>query len=53
MPAGDTTSQTLEALQSTVEELCCQYNYRDVLDLRREATTGYKTSVDSCRGRSA
>jgi transcriptional regulator with XRE-family HTH domain len=36
MQATDTTAQTLEALQSTIEELCCQYSYRDALDLRRE-----------------
>ncbi|MEV4261929.1 helix-turn-helix transcriptional regulator [Kribbella sp. NPDC049584] len=35
--ASDTTAQTLETLQSTIEELCCQYSYRDALDLRREA----------------
>ncbi len=37
MQSSDTTSQTLETLHSTIEELCCQYNYRDALDLRREA----------------
>lgn len=37
MQASDTTTQTLETLQSTIEELCCQYSYRDALDLRREA----------------
>ncbi|WP_132147360.1 helix-turn-helix domain-containing protein [Kribbella antiqua] len=37
MQASDTSAQTLDALQSTIEELCCQYNYRDALDLRREA----------------
>jgi transcriptional regulator with XRE-family HTH domain len=37
MQASDTSTQTLDALHSTIEELCCQYNYRDALDLRREA----------------
>lgn len=37
LQVSDTTSRTLETLQSTVEELCCQYNYRDAFDLRREA----------------
>ena len=37
MQASDTTGQTLEALRSTIEELCCQYSYRDALELRREA----------------
>ncbi|MEU4195124.1 helix-turn-helix transcriptional regulator [Kribbella sp. NPDC026611] len=35
--ASDTTSNTIESLHSTIEELCCQYNRRDALDLRREA----------------
>ena len=35
--ASDTTPSTIEALQSTIEELCCQYNYRDALELRQEA----------------
>jgi transcriptional regulator with XRE-family HTH domain len=35
--ASDTTSNTIESLQSTVEELCCQYNRRDALELRSEA----------------
>jgi transcriptional regulator with XRE-family HTH domain len=37
MQASDTTPQTLEILRSTVEELCCQYNRRDALELREEA----------------
>ncbi len=37
MQASDTTAGTLESLQSTVEELCCQYNHRDALELRQEA----------------
>lgn len=34
---SDTTPTTLESLRSTVEELCCQYAYRDALELRAEA----------------
>lgn len=37
MQASDTTSRTLETLHATIEELCCQYNRRDALELRREA----------------
>lgn len=37
MQASDTTTGTLESLHSTVEELCCQYNHRDALELRQEA----------------
>jgi transcriptional regulator with XRE-family HTH domain len=37
MQASDTTSRTLEALQATIDELCCQYSYRDALELRQEA----------------
>jgi transcriptional regulator with XRE-family HTH domain len=37
LQASDTTSNTIEALHSTVEELCCQYNRRDALELRQEA----------------
>ncbi|GAB3814549.1 hypothetical protein GCM10028799_14360 [Kribbella italica] len=37
MQASDTTAGTLESLHSTVEELCCQYNHRDALELRQEA----------------
>lgn len=37
MQVSDTTSRTLETLHATVEELCCQYNRRDALELRREA----------------
>ncbi|WP_020388549.1 helix-turn-helix domain-containing protein [Kribbella catacumbae] len=37
MQASDTTASTLESLQSTVEELCCQYNHRDALELRQES----------------
>jgi transcriptional regulator with XRE-family HTH domain len=37
MQASDTTRRTLEALQATIVELCCQYSYRDALDLRQEA----------------
>ncbi|MFI7060326.1 helix-turn-helix domain-containing protein [Kribbella sp. NPDC050124] len=39
MQASDTTARTLETLHATVEELCCQYNRRDALELRREAHT--------------
>lgn len=39
MQASDTTAGTLENLHSTVEELCCQYNHRDALELRQEAHT--------------
>ncbi|HEY0694101.1 MAG TPA: helix-turn-helix transcriptional regulator [Kribbella sp.] len=35
--ASDTAPGTLEALQATIVELCCQYSYRDALDLRQEA----------------
>ena len=37
MQASDTTAGTLESLHSTIEELCCQYNHRDALELRQEA----------------
>ena len=37
MQASDTTAGTLESLHATVEELCCQYNHRDALELRQEA----------------
>lgn len=37
LQASDATSQTLESLRATVEELCCQYNRRDALELRQEA----------------
>ncbi|WBQ05061.1 helix-turn-helix domain-containing protein [Kribbella sp. CA-293567] len=37
MQASDTTAGTLESLHSTVEELCCQYNHRDALELRQDA----------------
>lgn len=37
MQASDTTAGTLESLHATVQELCCQYNHRDALDLRQEA----------------
>lgn len=37
MQMSDTTPGTLESLHSTVTELCCQYAYRDALDLRQEA----------------
>jgi transcriptional regulator with XRE-family HTH domain len=37
MQMSDTTPGTLETLRSTVEELCCQYAYRDGLELRTEA----------------
>ncbi|GAA1585246.1 hypothetical protein GCM10009742_33450 [Kribbella karoonensis] len=37
MRASDTTADTLEVLHSTVQELCCQYNRRDALELRQEA----------------
>jgi transcriptional regulator with XRE-family HTH domain len=36
LQASDTTPNTIEALHSTVEELCCQYNRRDALELRTE-----------------
>ncbi len=35
--ASDTTASTLESLHSTIEEMCCQYNHRDALELRQEA----------------
>lgn len=34
---SDASNTTLEALQSTVFELCCEYPYRDARDLRDEA----------------
>jgi transcriptional regulator with XRE-family HTH domain len=37
MQASDTTSSTLESLEATIVELCCQYNHRDALELRQEA----------------
>lgn len=37
LQTSDTTPNTIEALHSTVEELCCQYNRRDALELRQEA----------------
>jgi transcriptional regulator with XRE-family HTH domain len=37
MQASDTSAGTLESLHTTVEELCCQYNHRDALELRQEA----------------
>jgi hypothetical protein len=37
LQASDTTAHTIDALHSTVEELCCQYNRRDALELRQEA----------------
>jgi hypothetical protein len=37
LQSSDTTPNTIEALHSTVEELCCQYNRRDALELRQEA----------------
>ncbi|TCC40288.1 helix-turn-helix domain-containing protein [Kribbella speibonae] len=37
LQSSDTTPNTIEALHSTVEELCCQYNRRDALELRHEA----------------
>lgn len=36
LQTSDTTPNTIEALHSTVEELCCQYN-RDAMELRAEA----------------
>ncbi|GIG56905.1 hypothetical protein Lfu02_12770 [Longispora fulva] len=35
--SSDTSASTLEALDSTIFELCCQYPYRDATDLRRES----------------
>lgn len=35
--ATDTSPSTLEALQATVSELCCQYPYRNAAQLRAEA----------------
>jgi len=46
MQASDTTSRTLEMLHATVEELCCQYNRRDALELRREAHGWLQHVVD-------
>jgi hypothetical protein len=37
LQATDTSAATLETLQSTIDELCCQYNRRDALELRQEA----------------
>ncbi|WP_325038815.1 helix-turn-helix transcriptional regulator [Kribbella sp.] len=37
LQASDTTATTLATLHSTIEELCCQYNRRDALELRQEA----------------
>lgn len=37
MQASDVSTQTLECLEATVFELCCQYPYRDAGELRREA----------------
>jgi transcriptional regulator with XRE-family HTH domain len=37
MQSSEATPQSLEALHATVEELCCEYNRRYALDLRREA----------------
>jgi transcriptional regulator with XRE-family HTH domain len=37
MRASDTTPGTLDTLNATVLELCCQYAYRDALELRQEA----------------
>ncbi|GAA2818927.1 hypothetical protein GCM10010522_40880 [Kribbella solani] len=37
LQSSDTTPNTIESLHSTVEELCCQYNRRDALELREEA----------------
>lgn len=37
LQVSDASPQTLEPLQATVEELCCQYNRRDALELRQEA----------------
>ncbi|WP_406051718.1 helix-turn-helix domain-containing protein [Kribbella sp. NBC_00889] len=37
MQASDTTATTIETLHSTIEELCCRYNRRDAVELRREA----------------
>jgi DNA-binding XRE family transcriptional regulator len=34
---SDTSAGTIETLRSTILELCCQYNYRDALELRHEA----------------
>jgi transcriptional regulator with XRE-family HTH domain len=34
---SDAAAATLEALGATVQELCCQYPYRDAADLRSEA----------------
>ena len=34
---SDVAPGTLETLQATVTELCCEYGYRDALDLRTEA----------------
>jgi len=46
MQLGDTTPRTLETLHATVEELCCQYNRRDALELRREAHGWLQHVVD-------
>ncbi|MQA80352.1 MAG: helix-turn-helix domain-containing protein [Streptosporangiales bacterium] len=35
--ASDTTPGTLDMLAATVNELCCEYPYRDAADLRSEA----------------
>ena len=44
LQASDTTPGALEGLHSTVVELCCQYAYRDALELRQEAQ-GWLTHV--------
>ncbi|MFC0527233.1 helix-turn-helix domain-containing protein [Phytohabitans kaempferiae] len=35
--ASDITEGSLSALHATVHELCCQYSYRDAMELRTEA----------------
>jgi transcriptional regulator with XRE-family HTH domain len=37
LQASDATPATLERLQATLVELCCQYSWRDAMDLREEA----------------
>lgn len=37
LQASDVTPATLDALHGTVTELCCEYGYRDALELRSEA----------------
>ncbi|MEU0095773.1 hypothetical protein [Kribbella sp. NPDC006257] len=37
LQASDATPVTLERLHATLAELCCQYSWRDALELREEA----------------